>query len=203
MSPLRGDAPVRATTDPITTSSRAASAPAGDRSRTAATRTPARATAAVRWWSTGRHGGHQLRPARDHQLRHWLRAPERPGRLHRHPGHWHRRVRRRRRPIRPRPSPAATASPVRPGARVAVPQPVPVSQPAPPPVIAARDTRRPTAGVSRLSCTRRRRCTFRIRCIRQRRASVAKLSATVSRRVRTCRRAARTASVARARSGRG
>ncbi len=73
-----------------------------------------------------------------------------------------------------------------PGARV-VAQPAAVPQaPAAAPVAALRDTRRPTARLSRLSCTRRRRCSFRIRASDDG-GVVAKLSATVRRRVRTCR----------------
>jgi len=66
----------------------------------------------------------------------------------------------------------------------APPVTLPVEQaPAPPsPVIAARDTIRPTARLSRLSCSKRRRCSFRIRAS-DNGARVARLSAKVSRRV--------------------
>jgi hypothetical protein len=62
----------------------------------------------------------------------------------------------------------------------------PVEQaPAPPaPVIAARDTIRPTTRLSKLSCSKRRRCSFRIRAS-DNGARVAKLSAKVTRRVGT------------------
>ena len=75
-----------------------------------------------------------------------------------------------------------------PGARgtTPVPPPAPVPQ-APPPGIATRDTTRPTARVSRLACTRRRRCNIRI-ATSDNAGQVSKLSATVSRRLRTCKR---------------
>ena len=63
----------------------------------------------------------------------------------------------------------------------------PAAPQAPPPVIATRDTTRPTARVSRLTCTRRRRCSIRI-ATSDNAGQVSKLSAAVSRRVRTCRR---------------
>ena len=66
-----------------------------------------------------------------------------------------------------------------------------VDTPAPPPpavpVTALRDTTRPTARVSRLRCSKKRRCSFRI-ATADRGGSVRKLSAKVTRRVRTCKR---------------
>ncbi len=64
----------------------------------------------------------------------------------------------------------------------------PAQAPAPPaPVIAARDAVRPTARLSKLSCTKKRRCTFRVRAS-DNGGRVAKLSTQVSRRARTCKR---------------
>jgi len=65
-----------------------------------------------------------------------------------------------------------------------------VDPPVPPsavPVTSLRDTTRPTARVSKLTCTKKRRCTFRI-ATSDRGGSVRKLSAKVTRKVRTCKR---------------
>ena len=65
---------------------------------------------------------------------------------------------------------------------------VPPSQaPAPPgPGVASRDLIRPTAKVSKLSCTKKRKCTFRVRAA-DTGGTVRKLAANVTRKVRTCR----------------
>jgi len=73
------------------------------------------------------------------------------------------------------------------GGAPAVTTPVAQAPSPPPPVVATRDTTRPTARVSRLTCTKKRRCSFRI-ATADRGGSVRKLSARVTRRVRTCKR---------------
>ncbi len=55
----------------------------------------------------------------------------------------------------------------------------------PPPSISLRDRIRPTAKVSKLSCTKKRRCTFRV-AARDRGGNVSKLAAYVTRKVRKC-----------------
>lgn len=62
-----------------------------------------------------------------------------------------------------------------------------VAPPVAPPVASLRDTRRPTARVSRLSCTKKRRCSFRIAAADSG-GTVRKLSVNVTRKVRTCKR---------------
>jgi hypothetical protein len=82
-----------------------------------------------------------------------------------------------------------------PPAAPAPPATTPVSEtvPPPPPVASFRDTVRPLARLSSLSCTKRRRCSFRVRAS-DNGGRVSKLSAKVTRRVdgRTLRRTLRT-----------
>ena len=63
----------------------------------------------------------------------------------------------------------------------------PAQAPAPPaPGAASRDVIRPTARISRLSCTRKRRCTFRVAAA-DKGGTVRKLGANVTRKVKRCR----------------
>ncbi len=73
------------------------------------------------------------------------------------------------------------------GTTAAISAPPAPQTPTPAPVIATRDTTRPTARLSKLSCTRKRRCTFRIRAA-DRGGRVARLSARLTRRVKVCKR---------------
>jgi hypothetical protein len=56
----------------------------------------------------------------------------------------------------------------------------------PPPGVATRDVIRPTARVSRLSCTKKRKCTFRVAAA-DKGGTVKKLAANVTRKVKRCR----------------
>lgn len=66
---------------------------------------------------------------------------------------------------------------------------IPVAQTVPPPAAGAatRDTTRPTAKITKLSCTRKRKCSFRVSAA-DAGGTVRAFAATVSRQVRACRR---------------